>query len=350
MKTSSGNIDYRLTKIAADAVAELPDWKRVGVPVLRPSDFLARCGPLLKLGQFGRLIIRQYQMRVRRLPEALIRCFGFKLIIPLQGGIGYQLVRDGFRELDQRYVITKVLRPGMTVLDLGGNIGYYVAMYGNLMSKIGRIYAVEPDPRSIAYLRRNIELNGLRDIATVDAVALADYTGIAFFNLAGSPNLSGLSHSALPRRYDGRHEVQVRDFGAYLSSIPHTVDLMRMDIEGHEVEILRSLVRRAEEEGTIGWAPRLILFEGHVWEYTRGNGNRMLPLVRRLFELGYGARYLVTASEYYSALRPRGYLPEVVIDAGHRFHGVYANVRLEDAIELIATEPSLTTICIERTE
>ena len=59
---------------------------------------------------------------------------------------------------DRRRVIN-----GNTVLDLGANIGYYAIMEAKVGSS-GKIYAIEPDPRNIEILIKNLKLNKINDI------------------------------------------------------------------------------------------------------------------------------------------------------------------------------------------
>jgi hypothetical protein len=124
--------------------------------------------------------------------------------------------------------------------------------------------------------------------------------------------------------------------------------MLRMDIEGHEVQVLKSLANRAETEKSVQWAPRRIIFEGHAWEYSTSGQNSMRPVIERLFRFGYHARYLCNAMEHFSPIRSRGYTPEVVIDAGVRYYGIYENVKNNDGVQLISEEPAITTICLER--
>jgi len=328
---------------------ELPDWKALNVPVLHLSDFIRIPDPFIKAYIVARKARRQIYMRLLRRTDMISKIYDFRLCLPLKDGIGPDLARHGTRELDHRYLIQKLLKPNSIVLDIGANIGYYVTMYGKLMNNSGFIYAVEPDLRSIEYLCRNIALNGMADIVTIDEIAISDYDGTAAFHLAsGYFNLSGLEVSNIPRSYDKTVEVPVRDLANYLGSLPHTIDIMRMDIEGHEVAALRSLANRAEKEKSIQWAPKRVLFEGHAWEYHRSGRNEMRPVIERLFRAGYHARYLCNTLEHFSPIRPRGYTPEVVIDDNLRYYGIYENVKNEDAAELISEEPGVTTICLER--
>lgn len=356
MKAKHGNIQFNTGSRRDPRVPdhdptrrpELPDWKALNVPVLHLSDFLGIPGPFINAYIVARKARRQIYMRLLRRKDMISKIFDFRLCLPIKEGIGPGLACQGTRELDHRYLIQKLLKPNSIVLDLGANIGYYVTMYGELMNNSGFIYAIEPDLRSVEYLRRNIALNGMTDTVTIDQLAISDYDGTTAFHLASSANLSGLDVSKISRRYDKTVDVEVRDLANYLGSLPHTIDIMRMDIEGHEVAVLRSLANRAEKEKSIQWAPKRILFEGHAWEYHNSGRNEMRPVIERLFRAGYHARYLCNTLEHFSPIRPRGYAPEVVIDDNLHYYGIYENVKNEDAAELISEEPGITTICLER--
>src|SRR5256885_8821899 len=44
------------------------------------------------------------------------------------------------------------IRPGMTIVDVGANIGYYTLLFSKLAGDNGRVYAFEPEPQNFALL------------------------------------------------------------------------------------------------------------------------------------------------------------------------------------------------------
>jgi FkbM family methyltransferase len=56
----------------------------------------------------------------------------------------------------------------MTVVDIGANIGYYSLIAAEPIGTDGKVYAFEPDPDNYALLVRNVELNGYRNVETVE--------------------------------------------------------------------------------------------------------------------------------------------------------------------------------------
>src|SRR5688572_30814710 len=56
------------------------------------------------------------------------------------------------------------IKPGMTLLDVGANIGYYSLLAGKLVGPSGRVHAVEPCAKNLTFLERNIHLSKLQNI------------------------------------------------------------------------------------------------------------------------------------------------------------------------------------------
>lgn len=56
------------------------------------------------------------------------------------------------------------LAPGMTVLEVGANLGYYLLLAATRIGPRGRIYAVEPVPETFAILRKNVLAPAGREI------------------------------------------------------------------------------------------------------------------------------------------------------------------------------------------
>src|SRR5215475_13593761 len=53
----------------------------------------------------------------------------------------------------------RFLRPGMTVLDIGANQGFYTLLASSIAGKDGKVFAFEPSPRERDALSLNLRLN-----------------------------------------------------------------------------------------------------------------------------------------------------------------------------------------------
>src|SRR5467141_3443412 len=54
-------------------------------------------------------------------------------------------------------LMENVLRPGMTFVDAGANIGWFSVLGSRLVGPTGRVFSVEPDPVNLSILRANLE-------------------------------------------------------------------------------------------------------------------------------------------------------------------------------------------------
>lgn len=78
-------------------------------------------------------------------------------------------------EPDVRATIRRLTKPGMTVLDIGANIGAHTLLFSSLVGPTGRVVAFEPTDFAYAKLQKNLSLNPALRVEVVH-LALADRT------------------------------------------------------------------------------------------------------------------------------------------------------------------------------
>jgi FkbM family methyltransferase len=127
-------------------------------------------------------------------------------------------------------------QPGDLVFDVGAHAGFTTYSLSRMVGTAGRVIAFEPDDTSYTYLCKNIQLHHLQNVVAVKK-AMAGATGTAIFNMDGTM-AAGLSEYLV---YETGKQVRVetisfpdacREFG-----VPA---LLKMDIEGAELELVRS--------------------------------------------------------------------------------------------------------------
>ena len=64
-------------------------------------------------------------------------------------GLSKHLMIHREREIPETDTIRKIVKPGMCILEIGANIGYYTVLMANLVGKTGKIYSYE----HIRYIR-----------------------------------------------------------------------------------------------------------------------------------------------------------------------------------------------------
>jgi FkbM family methyltransferase len=272
------------------------------------------------------------------------RIHNYRMLLDLEDkGISRSLILFGTREVDHKIILEKVLKPGMAVLDIGANLGYYVLMEMGLIGPSGRMVAIEPSPSNVELLKRNLALNGHHDVPVI-AGAVSDSAGEREFFLAHQSNLNTFHTTGSGRQHLSGKTVKVRTYTVPELAASHgKPDLIRMDVEGHEVEVFNGLIP-AVERGEL--AP-MIIFETHLSRY--GADHDMEAPLRRLFAAGYGVRYLASSSERGTGLiDSRGYrgVERVRTDDVERV--IYENIRAEDAIELICRTGGARTVLLQK--
>ena len=134
-------------------------------------------------------------------------------------------------------LMQRLIRPGMAVLDIGANIGYYTLLYARQVGPKGAVYAFEPTPDTFSMLRKNIQSNGFSDTVRLIEAAVSDHSGTAeiFINQynKGDNRLYG---SGSMRRVP----VETKRLDDIFSAREH-VDFIKMDIQGAEGLALRGM-------------------------------------------------------------------------------------------------------------
>jgi FkbM family methyltransferase len=170
---------------------------------------------------------------------ALCRVLGrYKMYVDTTDiGVASHLMLDGYWEMWNTEAIVSLIKPGMTVLDVGAHCGYFSVLIGDLVGPEGRVLCFEPNPPIAELLRRTVAINGHDRRTTVHEVALGDAQGIA--SLAVPANEPKNAHIVLAGPSEGTVQVPV----VRTDQIPGALgaDFIKIDAEGAEEAIWRGL-------------------------------------------------------------------------------------------------------------
>jgi FkbM family methyltransferase len=157
----------------------------------------------------------------------------------------YHYLRDGNPENYESALIEQILRPGMTVVDVGANHGMFSLEAAHLVGREGVVHAFEPAPHTRALLLSNLDVNGLTTVR-VFPEALGEKPGTA--RLRVHREMSGLNTLAA-HDVTWNHQVLVAD---EIVEVPVTtldahaqvhglerIDFLKIDVEGFELGVLR---------------------------------------------------------------------------------------------------------------
>jgi len=162
-----------------------------------------------------------------------------------------------------------------TIIDGGGFIGL-ATLYFKKQFPAAHVIIFEPSPSALPQLQRNIEQNKLDNITIIQAGLGGREESVQFVPSetdAGKINPSGSV------------TVPVKPLSQYLNK---SVDFLKLNIEGSELEVLRELDRA----GCLDRVPELC-FEWHSFASADQNLDECLTILRRR-----GYRYLINHFDY----------------------------------------------------
>lgn len=156
-----------------------------------------------------------------------------------------------------QHALRKLLGPGDVFVDIGANIGYVSALALDRVGRSGTVLAIEPVPEYFSRLERMAELNPGLPLRLLQAAASdEDGTSTMELNRAGNIGMNSLVEGFVPTGEGGdRVAVSLVDLGRLLTREGISPDLIKIDVEGWEPKVLRS-IRTFMDRG--GGRPRIL--------------------------------------------------------------------------------------------
>ncbi|HKV05092.1 MAG TPA: FkbM family methyltransferase [Candidatus Acidoferrales bacterium] len=212
--------------------------------------------------------------------QACVRAQGHSLFLdPQDMGMARALLLFGGRwEETETRLFVSLLKKGMTVVDIGANLGYYTLMAARLVGPKGIVHAFEPSPENFALLRRSVEANGYKNVVLVPQ-AVSNHSGTARLRI---DRASSGGHSLSAFRGGAESiEVETVSLDDYFADRGEKVDVIKMDAEGAEMAILggmRELLARN---------PELTLLTEFFPRAIRGFGGAPEEFLSQLVQCGF---------------------------------------------------------------
>ncbi len=102
---------------------------------------------------------------------------------------GHELIYNGFEQMETLFV-ERLLRPAMTVVDVGAHHGLYTLLVSKRVGRKGRVIAFEPSPREFRKLKKHIRWNRCSNVQLMPC-AVGDEPGETdFYLVEGSQDWS----------------------------------------------------------------------------------------------------------------------------------------------------------------
>ena len=185
--------------------------------------------------------------------EEVVKINECKMIVRTQrgkeaAGSGKLLLGKKYDAL-QTELFKQTLKPGMNVIDVGANIGYYTLLAAKLVG-IGRVWSIEPEPQNFNDLTRNVALNGFLNVTALN-VAVGDRKGYTPLYVSA---ISAGTHSTVCTSNSSKTTISV-EIRPLDDIIPRGtgIDLVKTDTEGGDFAVLRGAKRLISDNPKIVW-------------------------------------------------------------------------------------------------
>lgn len=170
-----------------------------------------------------------------------VRVWGYRMTPPsLDRLVCLALHRAGLMGNSDKTLLSRWIRPGMVVVDVGANQGLYSLLFSELVGPSGEVFAFEPEPTMFRALVHNCKRNSAGNIRLFP-FALGSNCGTA--TLSRSLLNSGDNRLAAGPREHFSAEAQVEIVTLDEVIGDHHIDFIKIDVQGWEFEVFRGMDR-----------------------------------------------------------------------------------------------------------
>jgi FkbM family methyltransferase len=167
-------------------------------------------------------------------------------------------------ESDTVTLVRRLIRPGMCVLDIGANVGYFTRLFAQLAGRQGHVFAFEPGPQTMPFLESNTR--SFRNVKRMPW-AVSDRDDTVTFYLHPTSSAS----NSLYDLAGAKERVTVPSVSIDTFARQHhisRVDLVKIDVEGAEPLVVQGMAKQIQAQDQIliiiEYCPKNLTLAGHA--------------------------------------------------------------------------------------
>lgn len=197
------------------------------------------------------------------------------------------LATTGMWERGLTTFLLSAIKPGMTVVDIGANIGYFTLLAASAVGEKGLVYAFEPLPRNYEILQKNLIANWLSERVRCFPVALLDRPRqIELHSSSSLPGASSLFSTIACGAPVPLEDTLVLTAKTLDEVIDRQVDVVKIDAEGSEPFILEGM------KGVLERNPGIVIVMEFNLAALKDAGWDPKQFIEQLKNSGFGLRQL----------------------------------------------------------
>ena len=192
---------------------------------------------------------------------------GHKMVLDSKDSLN--LFLNGIYEEFETNFVKKEIKKGDVVLDIGANIGYYTLIFAKLVGETGKVFAFEPDPINFSLLKKNIEINGYKNVVLIQK-AVSDKSEKLKLFLSETNNGDHRIYN-----WDGSRksvEIESIKLDEYFEDTKQRINFIKMDIQGAEYGAVSGMTNLLNQNKSVKiisefWPTGLKRFGGSAIKY-----------------------------------------------------------------------------------
>jgi FkbM family methyltransferase len=228
--------------------------------------------------------------KLRPVHWVLLPCRDAAQILLRSNSVIAQMIYSMGYEEEERQFLRRTLGPGMTVFDLGANVGWYTILMAQAVGPRGAVHAFEPYPDTFYNLQLNVALNKLSNI-TLNCLALSQESGTVPFHVF--PEGYDAFNSMGAKKRLGRLEA-VQQISVPTITLDEycreknlrSLDFLKLDVEGMEEFVLRGGQQILQQ------SPHLVILIELNDKGALQCGSSVATVMQMLQELGFSPHQL----------------------------------------------------------
>lgn len=143
------------------------------------------------------------------------------------------LLKYGTYERSTCKLIKEFVKPGMVVVDIGANIGYYTLIFSRLVGQHGLVYAFEPEPNNCNILSLNLKDNHISNVIFIPKAVSNKDGRVKLFLDERNLGAHTISEENIPFNTAGFVDVEAVTLDSFFKG-RNNIDLIKIDSQGAE--------------------------------------------------------------------------------------------------------------------
>lgn len=200
--------------------------------------------------------------------------------------IGQRVALEKYEPYETKLILRQT-KKGNTIIDVGANIGYYTVLLADKVGKSGKVYAFEPDKVNFEILKKNIEVNNLKNVIVVNAgVGSKNETKTLYKseeNLGDHKLYETHPPCGHPPLKKGGQNYSIKEFTKIVKLddfIKEPIDLIKIDTQGWEPEVIEGAKKIISKNKPI----MFLEYSPASYQIAKLDGQKMIKSLRKIYK------------------------------------------------------------------